>query len=237
MILRRLPDSRFSEVLPEWAGATVALLAGGPSLTVEQVERARAADVKIIAINDAYLLAPWAEVNWFADSQWWEWQTKGVAKPLLGLSADQVRERFAAFPGQKCSIEHGGDNIRDDAVHMVRKKLFPIGNEFVRPGSAFLALHLAILAGAKTVLLLGLDGGPNAEGKTHWHGSHPKQSTDAVYEQQRRAFSAAEASIRETGARVLNCAPGSRLDSFEKIPLEMALAGIVRLKEACAWTS
>ena len=222
-VLRRIPESRFSEVLPEWDGEVVALLAGGPSLTTEQVMQVRAAGAKIIAINDAYLLAPFAEILFFGDSRFWEWHVSGIEKPLLRLSASQVRERFASFPGQKCSIEHGGDNIRDDAVHMVRKKLFPIGNEFVRPGSAFLALHLAVLAGAKTVLLLGLDGGPNADGMTHWHGSHPKPSTEAVYEQQRRAFSAAEASIKAMGVRVINANPGSRLDSFPKMPLENAL--------------
>ena len=37
MILRRLPDSTVSEVVPEWPGRTVALICAGHSLTLEQI--------------------------------------------------------------------------------------------------------------------------------------------------------------------------------------------------------
>jgi len=37
--------------------------------------------VRCIIINDAYLLAPFADILYFADSHWWKWQTTGTAKP------------------------------------------------------------------------------------------------------------------------------------------------------------
>ena len=236
-ILQRLPDSRFSEVLPLWAGATVVLIGGGPSLSVQQVALVKAAHeaqkARCIAINDAYLWAPWAEVCYFADSRWWEWQTTGVAKPLLGLSAEQVRERFIAFAGQKCSIQHSGDNIHDEAVHILRNKRGQ-GNHgeglsrdptaiMTGKNSGWQALNLAVLAGATTVILLGFDAQPDARGREHWFGAHPSPTPAAFWAEMRRAFSAGENDLKAAGVRVLNCSPGSALDNFTKMGLEEAL--------------
>lgn len=238
-ILRRLPDSRFSEVVVEWLGATAAILGGGPSLTLDQFHRIGALHrgsgwLRVIAVNDAYLLAPWADVCYFADSEWWAWQTKGVPKPVLGLNADQVRAQFAAFTGQKCSIQNSGANIKDDAVHILRNKHFPNYGDGISldPGalatgrnSGFQAINLAILAGAKKILLLGFDGKRGANGEAHWFGDHPRITpVDVFYEAMRKAFSAAEREIAAAGVCVLNCSPGSAIDSFPKMTLEQALA-------------
>lgn len=239
MILRRLQESRFSEVVVEWVGATVAILAGGPSLTLEQFHRVGTLRrgsgwLRVIAVNDAYLLAPWADVCYFADSQWWEWQTKGVPKPVLGLNADQVCAQFAAFAGQKCSIQNSGANIKDEAVHLLRNKHFPNHGDGISldpralatgRNSGFQAINLAILAGATKILLLGFDGKSDAQGRGHWFGEHPRIApADVFYEAMRKAFSAAERPIKEAGVSVVNCSPGSAIDSFPKVPIEEALA-------------
>lgn len=236
VILRRFEGSRFSEILPGWAGRTAVLLGGGPSLTLEQVEKVsrvhQEGRCRAIAINDAYLVAPWCDLCYFADSGWHEWQTKGIAKPLLKLTAEQVRERFAAFAGQKCSIQNSGDNIKDPAVHILRNATFPIhglglsadtGALITGRHSGFQALNLAILAGAKKVILLGFDGRPGVDGKNHWFGEHPVPTQTAVWEQMRKAMSAAEGSILAAGVRVINCSPSSAIDSFPKMALEEAL--------------
>ena len=234
MILRRIPGERFSEVVREWAGATVALLGGGPSLTAEQVEKVRvshqAGRCRAIAVNDAYLWAPWSDVCYFADSSWWKWQTEGRAKPLLGLTAQDVRERFAAFPGQKCSIMWSGMNIADEAVHILKAKNgedhdtgISLDPRVLAKGrsSGFQALNLAILAGASTVLLLGFDGKSADDGRGHWFGEHPRLTPTApFYEAMRRAFSAAEREITVADVRVLNCSLGSAIDSFPKVALD-----------------
>lgn len=237
MILRKIEGSRFSVVCPLWAAHRVVIFGGGPSLTVEQAElvgHEYFEVVRSIAVNDAYLIAPFADVCYFADSQWWEWHTKGIAKPMLGLSAKQVRDRFSDFRGQKCSIQRSGANIEDEYVHILRNMDFPNHGEGISldPGalatgrnSAFQAINLAILAGAKTVLLLGIDGKLGDDGRTHFHGDHPKPTPTAVfYEAMRKAFSAAENPIKAAGVRVINCSPGSAIDSFPKMTIEEALA-------------
>ena len=235
MILRRIEGSRFSEVAPLWGGLTAVILAGGPSLTHEQVALVRGAregsTVRVLAVNDAYLLAPWADVQYAADSQWHAWMQKGVAKPVLGLTAEDVRHRWASFAGQKCSIESSG-RIEDDAVHLLRNKTFPnhsLGLSLdpralvTGRNSGFQALNLAILAGAKLVILLGFDGQRSAEGKDHFHGGHPQPTPPAAYPLYRQAMSAAENAIKAAGVMVLNCSPGSAIDSFPKVALKEAL--------------
>ncbi len=236
MILRRLENSRFSEVLPAWHGATAVLIGGGPSLTQDQVEIVRVAHVagrvRAIAINDAYLLAPWADVSHAADAHWHRWHTDGIAMPLLGLRADQVCARWAAFAGQKCTIENNGQNVADEAVHILKNahgKVHGVGLScdpralVTGRNSGFQALNLAILAGAKRIILLGFDGKVGADGKTHWFGSHPRPTPDAAYHLYRQAMSAALRDIESAGVTVLNCSANSAIDTFPKIDLEVAL--------------
>lgn len=245
MILRRLQDSRFSEVVREWKDGTAVVLGGGPSLTVAQVEQVRRARIAgkvagCIAVNDTYLWAPWADVCYFADSQFWEWHTAGLYKPLLGLKADQVRERFASFAGQKCSVHVIGNKIednkiKDESIHILWNKRstnnaqgFSLDQRVLETAhgknSGFQALNIAALAGAKTIILLGLDGRPAADGREHFHGGHPRPTPAAFYEAMRKGFSAAENEIKAAGVKVLNCSPGSAIDSFSKMKIEEALA-------------
>ncbi len=232
-VLSRKPGERFSRVERLWAGETAVLVGGGPSLSEEQVERVRAAHeagrVRVVAVNDAYLRLPCADVCYFADSHWWKWHYEGIEKP--GLSAGEVRERFATFAGQKCSIQNSGANIHDELVHILRNKHFPMnGNGLSLDPAAlvtgrhggFQALNLAVLAGAKRALLLGYDGRRGANG-THWFGQHPRPTPEAAFAEYRRAFSAAERDLQRAGVEVINCTPGSAIDSFPKVSLNEVL--------------
>jgi hypothetical protein len=238
MILERIPGARLSRVLPSWKDATVVILGGGPSLTPEQFEQARAAreadSVRVICINDSYLAAPWADVCYAADAKWFTWMQRGIEKPRLGLSATQVRERWADFSGQKCGIEDAGQYLPDD-VHVLRNSRLT-GALSLDPGalstgrengyhghSGFQALNLATLAGASTILLLGFDGGPSANGATHFHGEHPIPTGPDVWPFIVRSFSCIENQLEAIGVRVINCSMDSAIGSFEKVPLADAL--------------
>ena len=220
-VLRREPGCRFSEVAREWGETTAVLIGGGPSLTVEQVEQVRAAReagaVRVIAINDAYRLAPFADVCYFADSEWWGWHKN--------------RPDFQAFAGQKCSISDSGGNIKDPAVHILRNansrgQSFGLSLDprqiVTGSNSGYQALNIAVLAGAKTIILIGFDA-REPTGKTHWFGDHPKREPIAAYAQYRKAFSLGERAILAAGVKVVNCSPGSAIDSFPKMDLADAL--------------
>lgn len=239
MILRKLPapEEKFSEVVRNWPDATVVILGGGPSLTMDQVRLVEVAHkeerVKCIAVNDAYLIAPWADLHYAADSHWHKWHVEGIPKPSLGLTAEQVRSAWARFSGQKCTIENSGGNVKDPAVHVLRNKH---GTGFHGRGisldpralvtgrsSGFQAINASSLAGASLALLLGFDA-KEGDAVTHWHGGHPRSMPVAVHEQWRRHFSEAQRDLAEAGLRVLNCSPGTAITAFDRMPLNEALA-------------
>lgn len=124
-------------------------------------------------------------------------------------------------------------NIEDGAVHLLRNKHFPhngtglsLDPEYLVTGSnsGFQALNLAILAGAKEVILIGYDGHtPKRSEPTHWFGDHPKREPDAVFPLYVKSFKAAAAAIKKAGVRVINCSPGSAINAFEKMELTDAL--------------
>mgnify|MGYP001617909464 CR=1 FL=1 len=68
----RVSKLMFWRVEEEWRGQTAAILGGGPSLTLGQCETVRVAGCRVIAVNNAYELAPWADILYFADRHWWE---------------------------------------------------------------------------------------------------------------------------------------------------------------------
>lgn len=234
------PLDRFSKVLPHWKGRRVVILGGGPSLTPEQfaaVGAARTADrIRVIGINDAYLCAPWADVLYFADSEWWTWQTEGKPKPKLGLSGDDVRQRFADFRGEKCSIQNTGMNIDDAQVHMLRNlhgKANMIGLSrdpmMIASGghSGFQGINLAYLAGALDIILCGFDAREPERREpgehSHWFGDHPKREPGSVYPLIRESFRAAAHHFNEAGLRIKNASATSLISAFRKCELQTEL--------------
>lgn len=235
-ILRRIPGERFSEVLPAWRGQTVVLLGGGPSLTVAQVQQVAAAHeigrVRCIAVNDSYLLAPWADAHYAADAHWHAWHAEGIEKPKLKLTAAQVRAAWLRFAGEKCTVQNSGGTVKDERVHVLRNKNFPyysmglsVDPRVLVTGrnSGFQALNLAVLAGAVVVLLLGFDA-REGQLESHWHGGHPRPMPVAVYEVFRRSFREAVDALEDLGVRVVNCSPNTAINSFERLSLVEALA-------------
>lgn len=240
MILERIHGSRFSRVRRLWEGQTVVLIGGGTSLTIEQVELVRTTNVRCIAVNDAYLLAPWAEVSYAADSKFHRWHSKGVdekGNPIelerAGLTKEEVIERWKSFAGQKCSIQGAGNNIEDDRVHILKNKTYPIHANglssepeylFTGRNSGYQALNLAVLSGARRVSLIGYDGKPG-EKRTHWFGEHPTATPPDVFGAHRQAMKEAVPLLKKLGVEVINCSPGSAIECFPKMRLEDALCG------------
>lgn len=218
MLLKRLVNG-LSEVRPVWRGDTVVLIGGGASLTLEQVAVVREAHatgrVRCIAINDAYLWAGFADLLYFADARWFEWHRDGIDKPILGLTAADVRSRFESFAGQKCTISTGLRRITDAAVHVVLnggRHGLSTDPGAVRTGDhgGYQALNLATLSGVSKVLLLAFDAKPG-----HFHGEHPT-ATPNVYPQMQQSFRPITRELRHAGVSVTNCSPGSAIETFRR---------------------
>lgn len=193
----------------------VVCIAGGPSLTQQQVDFVRG-KARVIAINDAYLLCPWADVLYFPDHKWWRWHKD---KPA-----------FKDFAGQKCCTDLS--NVGDASVHKLRYVREwawsddPTALARGEHGHAGLqAIQMAALAGGDTILLLGYDARePKGNEKTHFFGDHPTPSPRNVFGKYRRSYAAAEHEIKARGLRIINCTPNSAIESFPKMTLEEAFA-------------
>lgn len=191
----------------DWQSCVVA--ATGPSLTLEQALRCKGR--RVIAVNDAWRLLPFADVLYACDREWWD------------IHASDV-QRFA---GERWS-SIGRDFVDDDkeaSGHAEKYGLALIegahGEGFCyEPGrihyghnSGFQAVNLAIQFGAKSIKLIGFDM-HRPGGRAHFFGDHPPGlSNDSPYALFISEFERAAATLKP-GIEIVNCTPGSALTCF-----------------------
>lgn len=177
-------------------GQTVYVMASGPSLTPEDVMLVRRTGCKVFVTNTTFKMAPWATALVANDRKWWRHYRAEVDRVFTGL----------LFSGQPvapdiCNLKHAGVNT------------------YRNSGAA--AISLAIHAGAKRVICLGLDCAPAPDGSKHWHGDHPAGLGNAGslgLWQDRIAPVAAAAS--KAGVEVLNASRHTALTCFQRVKLE-----------------
>lgn len=214
------PVERLSRVAPAWAGETAVCVASGLSLTRAQAELTRGArdrdgcPVRVVAVNDAYLRAPWADVLYFADAKWWRWH--------------RDRPEFKAFAGEKCTILATGNAVEDPAIHILAAgaseglSLAP-GALCTGSNSGHQALNLAALARPRRILLLGYDARREKGKPSHFFGEHPDRS-ETPYEVMRSRMRLIARDLAAAKIEVVNCSPGSALDCFPRGELDRLLA-------------
>lgn len=198
-----------------WPGETFLLIGGGPSLTPEDVNAVRGL-ARVIAVNDAYKLAPWADVLYACDAKWWNWH-QGVP----------------SFTGPKYAVE-ASDPVTFPDVQVLKNtgvdglELDPGG---LRTGlnSGYQALNLAVHLGAARILLIGYDMTTDGT-RSHWFCEHP-DSQPSPYPQMREAFESLIEPLQTLGVTAINCSRRTVLTAFPCVPLETELA---RLRERAA---
>lgn len=203
-----------SRVTRAWDGQTVACFATGPSLTPEQVDAVRAAGLHAVAVNDAYLIAPWADVVYWADSKWLAWH--------------KDKPEFKSFKGQKCTIMIQGAAAPTDPNLYGLKNAGGEGLSVDPTGimtganSGHQAMNIAFLSGAKRILMLGYDC-RQVNGRKHFFGDHPDKS-EPPYSAIRRRYDSMIPFAAKMGVEIINCTPGSWIECFPMRPLESVLA-------------
>lgn len=184
-----------------WAGSTVACMASGPSLTPQDCETVHAARVPTIVTNTTFRLCPWADVLFGFDGRWWREHGDEVVK---------------VFGGEKLTCSPMGKSLGVTTLHQQ-----PWFQGFNNSGAA--AISLAIVGGAKRIVLLGYDC-QKTGGKTHWHGSHPKTLGDALsLPRWPFHFKQVAKLAKAAGADVVNCSRATALTCFLRAELEDTL--------------
>ncbi len=213
-----------------WPGATFVLFGGGPSMSQALVDACRGRrdagqDVRCIAINDAYRLAPWADVLYFCDDKWWRWHHrkigdwKGLIVRLQGGEHDFGDARIKVLRNLD---EKRGLSERRDGLHTGQN-------------SGYQAINLAVHLGARRIVLLGYDmQAPLVGGlpKTHWFGDHPGGTSPDVYAQMLPHFESLVEPLAARGIEIINATPSSRLHCFPTKTLATVLAGFTEDQEA-----
>jgi hypothetical protein len=194
--------------------------ASGPSLTPQVAETIRGARWKapwrVIVVNDAYKLLPWADLLYAADFSWW--RTHDGAKSFAG-------ERWTSHSQstQVCDDKSLVAHIYDlNFVNAKHGKGFSSDPGYIHYGdpehSGFQAVNLALLMGAPKVVLVGFDYGYSD--KAHFFGNHTeglRQPTSGNYADMARAYRHVETD------KIVNATPGSNLKRFPAMELSEAL--------------
>jgi hypothetical protein len=161
--------------------------------------------LRTIAVNDAYRLAPWADVLYACDGEWWDHHGGCMG-----------------FAGEKWSSHAPGGN--DKRRHAERYGLHLVAGVDA-PGfshdpsrihyglnSGYQALNLALLFGAKRIALVGFDMRA-VDGRAHFFGAHGGGLRAPAFGLFVERFKAAARTV-PAGVDVINCTPGSALTCF-----------------------
>lgn len=197
------------EWFQDWSGERCAIVASGASATPQDVAKLRAR-CRVVVVNNSYELAPWADVLYAADRQWWAANPKARDFARLKVTSSQPVATDVKFvPVMPLS---------DRGIHVLQYgRTGVIG----RGGSGFQALNIALQFGAIGALLVGFD----FRGK-HWHEDHrpplhnPPPQRLAMWAS--RLDSQAEG-LAAHGVSVINASLGSALQAFEKKPIDDVL--------------
>lgn len=206
---------------------TICCIATGPSLTIDQVETARRKGFRLYVCNNAFRVAPDAELLYACNLQWWrhywpeveslpaeKWTTNREAADQFGLN--WVAERDAPGLSTDPAVIHHGH------------------------GSGFSLLSMAHRANPRRIVLLGYDlrYAPDYDGKRQRPGSTPRHSRAVLPEgeyppsmQHWPSVAVRDGvhvglvdlyrSVAEQGlVEIINATPGSAIDCFPRVDIE-----------------
>jgi hypothetical protein len=189
-----------------WPGETFVILGGGPSLTREDVAYCRG-KARVIAINNGYQVAPWADVLFAADAKWWDWHAGVTDFAGLRYSVTSPPAQYGVTVLKRSS----GPGLDLQPFSLRRGQ-----------NSGYMAINLAVHLGASRILLLGYDMQRGPKGEEHWHGDHPDKSKSS-YSQFIARFESLAPAVLAVNVRVINCSPRTALPWFPRQPLREAL--------------
>jgi hypothetical protein len=179
----------------EWPRETAFIIAGGPSVRGQNIEALRGR--RVIVINSSVYAAPWADILYFGDWRWW--------------NEAENRAAVAAFGGRVVSVSQIVDNKK---VLVCRKlkywsraadSLFQVWTSLT--AATNLAAHLVGAGG--TVVWLGADGMPAADGAAWHHKPHRWGPKPQRYERHRADIVTMAEPLRRMDVTLLNASPGS----------------------------
>ncbi len=200
---------------PDWHDEQCIIVASGPSALGVPLELARG-KAKFIAINDAWQLAPWADMLYACDARWWR-----AYEGLTDFPGVKVTQDQQLTEAERWGIEWVRADRRSDVI-MTKPGVIGWGGN-----SGFQAINLAVQFGVNKIILVGFD--MRLDRGIHWNGPHQSRHkplndpTPENVQRWRRAVDGASLTLAELGIAVINCSQESALMNYAKMPFEEAL--------------
>jgi len=194
-----------------WEGETAVCLASGPSLCADDAEYCRGR-ARVIAVKDAVQLAPWADVLYGTGhdtSRWWD-----VHGPTL-----------KAFAGARYTLDHTAAKWAL-VLAMTGDRGLETEPYGLRHGhhSGYAAVNLAVLYGARRIVLVGYDTGHSPHGDKYFFGNRPDRQVSSPFGRFMEAFESIVQPLADLGIEVINASRVSALEMFPRMTLQEALA-------------
>lgn len=205
-----------------WQGQTVFVIGGGPSL--KSFDMKRLEGLPTIGCNDAYSLGERVVAFClFGDIRWYELH----------------KDRLATFSNPKvtcnprCAGEPGILTLKRDSIlvsetvagKQFRARTFGLSMDPARlcwnGNTGAMAVNFALLAGAKTVVLLGFDMRIE-NGQTNWHPNPLHSGREERYQVFMNAFAqiAEECPVKFPEATIVNATPNSAMTCFPAVSVD-----------------
>ncbi len=188
----------------------MAVLASGPSLTQGDVDYCRG-KAPVIAVNDTYRLASWADVLYACDAKWWDARMGAPEFPGLKFA---LRNGAGKWPGVQVLRDGGDSGLSSDPSELSNGK-----------NSGYQAINLAVHLGAKRIVLLGYDMQSAKDGRTHFFGEHKGALNKgaAPFEWWIANFASMVQPAKALGVSIINCTGRTALACFPRMALVDAL--------------
>jgi len=198
-------------VVPKlWENARCYILGGGPGLN--QVDLSRLKGQHVIAVNHAFMAAPWADVMFFNDKAFYM----------------DYGERLRDFSGMKVSTCEAEPAFSDPGIRIVRKRNSPPGISSDRgvlvwnTSSGACAINLAVHLGATDIVLYGFDM-RRVDEYCNWHEEKAKTPAPPAKNPYRSFLVPFPAVARDLARLKISCTnatPGSGLTEFPVVSPE-----------------
>lgn len=204
-------------VKPEWMGETAYIVGGGPS--VKDIEPEVLKGRRVIAVNNAYRLFPFADICFFRDYNWYNED---------GADGELHQDALERFSGRVVTTDARFKHAK--GVHYLehdkatkRRGLSANPAKLVwGTNSGHEAINLAYHMGVNLIVLIGFD--MTREHGDNWHDDHKRTVEERTYKSKFRPGIESVAEILKTaGVDVFNVSPISVLECFERQPIEKVL--------------
>ena len=192
------------------------VIGAGPSLTVEDVNAVRGE--KVCVINTGYQIAPWADLLYACDAQWWDWHKD--SPELLAFKG----EKWTQTAGWE---EHGPMLAKILPKHAISVRASKPGEGIAECGPIFQGANSGIQAinlvyqlhRPEQIILLGYDM-QGSQTKPRWHGKHPSGVVCSNWHAWVPLYDAVARDAKRLGVEIVNCSRETALTCFPRARLE-----------------